>query len=246
MNASNDTKNISRNSRSNRSFTCRAAIDSVRGGADVLIIDNGADEEVKVMLDGYAEYDRIHVETNPKNIYVNPAWNQIMEYFLGREDYTHLVIMNSDLTMCYLWDLICKYRWDKYEDEILVPVINPDKDIFPAPYVLPAEIVTNGTPGVFIAMNRKQVEVVCPIPENIKIWFGDNWIYSVLRGMGYKTVIPPNLTCTTQWSQTIKKIPEAASIIEQDKIEWEKCKPELLARIDKYAKGNCYRENQYG
>lgn len=210
---------------------CKAAIDSVKGGADVLIIDNGADQEVKVMLDGYAEDDRIHVETNPKNIYVNPAWNQILEYFLKWGRYERLIIMNSDLSMGYLWDLVCSAQWSKDEDAILVPVINPKEYIYPAPYLLPATLVKEGTPGVFITLNRKQAKIVHPIPDTLKIWFGDNFIYEVLRGCGYETVIPPNLIATTQWSQTIKRIPEAAAIIEQDKIEWLKCEEKVKERI---------------
>jgi hypothetical protein len=211
---------------------CRAAINSVKGNADVLIIDNGADEEVKVMLDGYSEDERIHVETNQKNIYVNPSWNQILEYFLKWGRYDRLIIMNSDLSMGYLWDLVCSAQWNKDEDAILVPVINPKEDIFPAPYLLPAELVTAGTPGVFITLNRKQAKIVHPIPDTLKIWFGDNWIYEILRGVGYKTVIPPNLIATTQWSQTIKRIPEAPQIIEQDKIEWPKLADQVKERIE--------------
>lgn len=211
---------------------CKAAIDSVKNGADVLIIDNGADEEVKVMLDGYAEDDRIHVETNPKNIYVNPAWNQILEYFLKWGRYDYLVIMNSDLSMGYLWDYVCKAQWNEDKNASLIPVINPKDDTFQGPYLLPATLVKEGTPGVFITLTRKQAKIVHPIPDTLKIWFGDNFIYEVLRGIGYKTVIPPNLIATTQWSQTIKRVPEAAALIEQDKLEWVKLAEELKERIE--------------
>ncbi len=211
---------------------CRAAIDSVKGGADVLIIDNGSDEEVKVMLDSYSEDERIHIIQNPKNIYVNPAWNQILEYFLKWGRYEYLVIMNSDLSVGYLWDLICFAQWGQDKDKILIPVINGAEDIYPAPYLLEPRLVSSGTPGVFITLNRKQAQLVHPIPENIKIWFGDNWIFEILRGVGYKTVIPPNLLATTQWSQTIAKIPEAQAIIEQDKIEWVKCREALQEAIE--------------
>lgn len=210
---------------------CRAAIDSAKVGADVLVIDNGADEEVKVMLDEYSDDDWIYVLQNSKNIYVNPAWNQIIKWFLEHDEYDYLVIMNSDLTMGCLWYCICQYRWHHDKDEILIPSINPKDEIFPAPYMLPAKLVSSGTPGVFITLNKKQARLVYPIPESIKIWFGDNWIYEILRGIGYNTVIPPNLIGTTSWSQTIKRVPEAPQIIEQDKIEWPKLADQVAARI---------------
>lgn len=211
---------------------CKAAIDSVKNGADVLVIDNGADEEVKLLLNSYAEDERINVSVNPKNIYVNPAWNQIIAYFITHPEYDRLIIMNSDLSMGYLWDSVCRAQWDKDKDAILVPVINANEQIPPAPYLLDAQIVTEGTPGVFITLTRKQANIVYPIPETLKIWFGDNWIFSILRGCGYKTIIPPNLNTTTQWSQTIKRVPEAAEIIEQDKIEWPKCAQALQEAIE--------------
>ena len=207
---------------------CRASIKSAISYADVLIIDNGATKEVKDVLleikDTYTTPYKLFTIVNKDNIYVNPAWNQIMEYFLEHKEYDYLIIMNSDLSMEFPWEWICNERWRNDPDEILVPVLNEGVKYPTYPYFLPAKIVTEGTPGAFITLNRRQAKIVYPIPGEIKIWFGDNWIYSTLRNFGYQTVIPPNLTGTTSWSQTVSKIPEATAIIEEDKIAWEKVK----------------------
>lgn len=225
---------------------CGKAICSVLGWTDTFVISNGADEDVIDMLSSLyktrvAGFERLNVVSNEKNVYVNAAWNQIINHFL-QNDYDYLVIMNSDLTMKFPWHYICKERWAKDPNEILIPNINPDKEYDPYPYYLSAKVVSSGTPGVFITLNRKQAEIVYPIPEEIKIWFGDQFIYEVLRGLGYKTVVVPNLIGTTSWSQTIAKVPEAPAIIEEDKKQWELIKHRVELKIKQYKdenSGNC-------
>jgi hypothetical protein len=81
-----------------------------------------------------------------------------------------------------------------------------------------------GTPGVLICLNKTHANLVYPIPETLKVWFGDNWIYDGLRGVGYKTIIVNNLITYHSGSQNVSKVKGISEIIEQDKIEWEKLK----------------------
>ena len=55
------------------SYTLNSVIDTP---ADVLIVDNGADADVKRAI---TAYPRAKVIVNEKNEYVNFAWNQIMK-----------------------------------------------------------------------------------------------------------------------------------------------------------------------
>lgn len=218
---------------------CKEAIESVIGYGDVLVIDNGADQEVIDALVGLSDrivagWKKLYIIKNEKNIYVNPAWNQIMKHFLEHEEYDRLIIMNSDLTMQHPWEYVCDVRWSKDGDEILIPNINPNKTYPPYPYFIPANVVSSGTPGVFITLNRKQVEEVYPIPDEIRIWFGDNYIYEILRGIGYNTVVVPNLIGTTSWSQTISRVPRAYDIIEEDKVAWELIKHKVQEKIKQH------------
>jgi glycosyltransferase involved in cell wall biosynthesis len=202
---------------------CRKAFDSVlnQENIELLIIDNNAEPEVKALIKEYSDRYNVHITVNPKNIYVNPSWNQIMNYFSWYSDAQYLVIMNSDLVMQNDWSNICREWWANQPDHLLLPIIT---DELPTKIHMVEQIgnqVDSGTPGVFITLNRDQVKLVNPIPREIKIWFGDNVIFDTLRRLKYVTVIPECLLASHTWSSTISRVPEAYEIIEQDKIAWE-------------------------
>lgn len=213
---------------------CKAAIDSVINKPDVglLIIDNGAEQEVKDLIHSYNSPNGWCI-VNEKNVFVNKAWNQIIEYFLT-STFDYLCIMNSDLTMFGKWDEICRNRWKVKPDEILIPRL----DEIPRNYltaVSDAKVVTEGTPGVFITLNKRQAEMVYPIPDYVKLWFGDLFIYSVLRRLNYETVIPTNLFASHAWSSTISRLPGASDLIEEDKRQWELYgENDIRNRVEKY------------
>lgn len=192
------------------------AIQSVINEADVLLIDNGASPEVKIVISKYENLVGCYVIHNPENIYVNPAFNQIMYFFL-KGSWDKLVIMNSDLIMSSGWS-------NHINEDIPIPGNGAER-----------KVVTEGTSGEFTCLTRAMVEMGYPIPECIKIWFGDNFIWEVLRGVGYKTVIIPEL-CANHFhggSQNVQRLPGISAMIEEDKVQWEQvAKPLMLLRID--------------
>lgn len=205
----------------------RLAIESVIGQPyhDLLLIDNGADSQTKAVLNHYHSRENVHIISNPENVYVNPAWNQAMKYFICRKQYDGLILMNSDLILQDNWFVSLErfYNNEDNKKRIPVPIItqNPRKynqndQTF--------EIIHGGISGVFIVLPREAVEVVYPIPEQIKVWFGDNWIYDLARAKGFETGVLKGLISHHWWggSRSIGKTPNVLQVIEQDKIEWEK------------------------
>jgi len=178
------------------------AIDSVYPEADVLVVDNNADDETKLVL----LREDIYVIANEQNEYVNKAWNQILEAFL-ESGYETLVIMNSDLIMSPGWSRKLNPK------QICIPTDGSHTEDV---------VVTEGTPGVFIHLSRDMAEIVYPIPEYIRIWFGDNWCFSILRALGYQTVVKSGLISNhyNGGSQSVNAVPNKAEIIEQDKANW--------------------------
>lgn len=182
---------------------------------DLLIIDNGAHDDVRPVIiywikNHNAKYIRIY-----ENILVNPAWNIGMTYFL-QGDWTHLVIINSDLVLHKDWSKLMPVIWE------------PDK----IPCVLQGrsegEIQLNNEShevevceGIFIFLSREQVEKVFPVPHQIKLWFGDDYIY---RKLGLKKYCYHNLVGIHGNSRGVSVTPNKSEIIERDKIEWEKLK----------------------
>ncbi len=209
---------------------CKAAIDSVfqKEGVQVLILDNGSDASVKEMLKQYTSQP-ICFERFPQNIFVNPVWNVAMRIFLN-SSYERLIIMNSDLIMQDRWSEVVRNRWAVNPHEILLPVMDELREVDVA--VSNRQVATEGTPGVFITLNKKQAEMVYPIPEDIKVWFGDLWVFTILRELGYQTVIPENLLAKHFWSSTVSRLPGISEIIEEDKIQWaEVVEPLMRQRI---------------
>lgn len=212
----------------------KEAIDSViKPNVDLLLIDNGAEPDVKRVLD---RYPTALIIRNKENIYVNPAWQQAISYFLMNPQYSHLILMNSDLIMQKDWSEVCFKRWENNPDEILIPNMTQDKFFnFPVhPGMSEVQRVYEGTPGVFITLSRKQAEIINPLPTEIKVWFGDNWIYEILRGLDYKTVIPENLWSYHYWSQTVQRVPGISELIEKDKVQWESIKHKINEKIELY------------
>lgn len=204
---------------------------------NVLIIDNGSEPAVKQVIKRYSAKENVLVVSNDANSYVNPAWNQIIHFFLQSE-YDYLCLMNSDLVLQKDWDIVLRNRWAKNKDEIIIPVV-ADKSVDVHTDWQDAIEVSSGTAGVFITLNQLQASLIFPIPDNILVWFGDNWIYEILRGIGYKTVIPPNFIASHAWSSTVSKIKGISEIIENDKLAWAETVSKLAAvKIQNYGSSN--------
>lgn len=186
---------------------------------DLLIIDNGSDASCKEIIESYNGLYNVYIHVELTNVFVNGAWNIIMNYFLQHPEYDHLCIMNSDLILQEDWSSVLRNRWKEEPHELLLPVV-VDKLLSVNTDIFSARVVNDGTPGIFITLSREQCVAVYPIPDDIRIWFGDNFIWGILRGLGYQTKIPPNFLATHAWSSTVSILPGAHEIIEQDKIAW--------------------------
>jgi hypothetical protein len=183
-------------------------LESLKGqDVEILIIDNDATEEIKKMISGYPHL------INEKNVYVNPAWNQIMKIFLN-SNYDKLIILNSDMILEK--DVIQKIQnidIDK-EGTIILPNVS-DHHISEG-----VREIEWGFPGIMIVLSRKMCELVYPIPESLKLWFGDDWIYRRLIKNGYKLRVHYDIKAKHAGSRSIVSLKEAVEIIEQDKINW--------------------------
>lgn len=196
------------------------AIESAQSeSSDVLVIDNNSENLIK---DYIYSHDNLMVITNDKNEFVNPAWNQIMEYFLRNKEYDVLCIMNSDLILPPKWDKALDLFYDLSRG-IPVGVCIDDKRNIKECHLTSVNIslVEGGIAGIFICLTREQCEAVYPIPHYIKIWFGDNFCYEVLRLLDYKTYIYENLELYHSVSQNVSRVEGISAMIEVDKEMWE-------------------------
>ena len=133
---------------------------------EIIIIDN--DPKARFIKD-----KRIRYLTEGHNIFVNPAWNWGAKEATG--DY--LIIANDDVIIPRLAELIDTFTASNYD------IIGSDvrRCHVDGEIRLLTDFQMQWGWGCFMLMRRG---AYCPIPEQFKIWFGDNILFlnNVRRG----------------------------------------------------------------
>jgi glycosyl transferase family 2 len=176
--------------------------------ADIVAVDNAADQDVKSVLGSFPNITVLH---SPTNEYCNGGWNRILEYGLARE-YDIIGLGSSDASLHPGWEPILQERTRDHNDEVWIPRIGK-------PF-LGTEVCQGGVAGFFSFWPRKAAELVYPIPRQLKHWYGDQWCFERARAAGWKVTILNNLCAEHAWSAVTAANPETYAVIEQDKIEW--------------------------
>jgi hypothetical protein len=188
--------------------------------SDLLVIDDCATKEVKKVV---VKYNKI---VNSKNKMVNYVWNQAMEYFLTNKQYDFLALICSDFVMVDNWESFCLAFFDNC---IMLPYqVNTDAKIKPEVRLKDHyKKIKGGYPGVFMFFSREMVEAVYPIPKGIKLWFGDEYIFTKLMKLGYEMRVYYELRGLHGNSRSVSENPKAHKTIELDKAVWEKIKKDI-------------------
>ena len=182
----------------------------------LLIVDNNADDDCKKVIRKL----RCSKIVNKENVFVNKAWNQIMEWFLSHDEYTHLNILNSDLRLMKGWESFLERVWDPN----LIPLVTETTGVPPIENGNNShKIVSGGHAGICIILSRQQVEAVYPIPEGIKVWFGDNYIWGVLQNKyGLRLALYEYFYASHGNSRSVSQVEGVYDLIEADKKAWKK------------------------
>ncbi len=222
----------------NNTHVTKECLDSiVNHPVDILLCQNGATDEIKELFKEYKEkHSTINTIWNiEENKGLNPVFNDFMYYFLIQEQYTHLAIINSDIILHSNWLNIIKRAINIHGDLCYLPTEVDKEKIFQNSDLedLSYHDIEGGACGMIMWLSREHVKAVYPMPTDIKIWFGDNWIFDLYRGVGGKTVVLKNFWCFHHGSSTLKTLSSTSQWIEDDKIAWrDVVKPELERRIE--------------
>ena len=166
----------------------------------LLIVDNGSGPDVKQAIDGKGVVIR-----NAVNRYVNPAWNQMMTWFLDAGHYDLLVLANSDLVMTAGWSAKLRvHRASNRQEQIIFGKVGSGQRSM----------------GAFFAMTTQSVLACCPIPDDILIYGGDDFIFEVNRRVGFTETVAEGVTMFHAVSGTISKSPELWEIGRRDNAQW--------------------------
>lgn len=170
-------------------------------GVQLLIVDNGSALDVKTAIAGKGV-----VIQNAVNRYVNPAWNQMMAWFLARPGrYDLLIIANSDLVLDAGWAARLRaYRAVNRQEQIIFGKVGPQ----------------HSSMGAFFAMTQGAVLAAYPIPDDLLIYGGDDFIFEVNRRVGFTEDVIEDLTMFHAVSGTISRSPELWELGHRDNARW--------------------------
>lgn len=179
----------------------------------VVVVDNGSSGECKRVLDEFPK--SIEVVTNRENLYVNAAWNQLAQRFLvsGADI---LVIMNADAILSPDW---AEHLVRATKDGIALwrGVGVRERADLTDPHAVP----TGHSAGVFFALRREDVVRCFPIPRELKIWYGDTWIFDMLKHLGRREVEIGDVRVWHASGMSSSRTPELADMVQRDKVLWD-------------------------
>jgi hypothetical protein len=183
----------------------------------VVIIDNSGTGQFRKKIS--LTNDKLEVHELKSNIYVNPAWNLGVSKCISE----NILIMNDDI-FCHNHVLtqVSEVMNDKNVGICSVDTINCStteeyvKNVAESSNIETNNVFgnkDNNKTGWFFCMRRKDWK---PLPEDMKLWYGDDLIYRRIRKLGYST---KNITSTKIGhlvSATLHSMPDFHQIIATD------------------------------
>lgn len=168
---------------------------------EIIVIDN--------TYDGYQDtkVDKIRFVSFGGNIYVNPAWNKGIE--LARNE--HIAICNDDI--CFNTDLFGLVMQNNIDGIIGQCSNNFNKPHAGIPNIA---LMNQSRPYGWGTLILTQKKYWIPIPEQLKIWYGDDFF---IKFNPCKKWILGNFEISTTMSTT-SDLPEFHSTKHNDGIEW--------------------------
>ena len=218
-----------------RELLLRALRSFAEPHVDVVAVDNGGGPGVKAALREVGS--QVSVITNERNVYVNPAWNQLADRFLA-SDSEILVVANADLVMAAGWSDSLLMRHDlaraSGQREFWFGRIVADIQQVARPCEPTAE--TTGeqcSGGSLFALTREAVRLAFPVPGELLIWYGDGWIHTLLSVAGYRGLPLQGLVAWHRGGLSSERLPaaERTPITDRDRACWDSYLGALCHRV---------------
>ena len=86
--------------------------------------------------------------------------------------------------------------------------------------------IPGGFPGIMIVLSKEMCKAVYPIPNGLKLWWGDVWIFAKLQKLNYTLNIYSEMEVIhiNGGSRSVFNLPNYTKIIEEDNVIWETVK----------------------
>ena len=189
---------------------------------EIIVIDNGSTDGTGLWL----KQNNIEHITNKSNLGVTVAWNQGLEAALNSNAST-IALLNNDIYV------------GKYWLNGITNAINENRKAyflangaFDNPTTLNSDIDnhynnlkgkrTYGRAGWAMFFPRKAVEIFYPIPPQLILWHGDDYIHDTLYANNYICEVVMECCIIHFGSQTFYTYPDYVKQVATDLIEWNK------------------------
>ena len=183
---------------------------------EIIIIDNAP-------ADFSYDNEKVFILRQEENIYVNPSWNLGIE----EADYDKFIIFNDDIIIPY--DFVSKLECLLTEDKGIVGidirgVIKVDSfsgeniTFLDRKVTLKSIVNRNWGFGIAFGGHKKSYH---KIPENIRIWFGDDYLVQMNNEAGKINYVIDDLPIFTKMSTT-SDLEEFNEIKDVDRLMYER------------------------
>lgn len=164
------------------------------GRFNFLFVDNGSTDGTSKFL---ATVPNAHVLYNEKNIFVNPAWNQAFKYVLDHDLGDYCCLCNNDIVAGSNWIDSVLYLLDQNRNEWYLPTSNTQENPPFGPEhefssycdqmkttPLKLTLVYWNFIGFCMFFHKRHIKNFYPIPEELKVLRGDDWITDFMASRG--------------------------------------------------------------
>lgn len=179
---------------------------SPHGTYNFVFVDNGSTDGTRDYLPTVPDS---HIITNQENNYVNPAWNQGFEFILNNNIGDYICLCNNDIVAGTGWLSPILNAFETRLSELYIPTSNtqlyiPTSNTHPftafhhhhelEQYTrtlqdkpLKFTPVIHPFVGFCMFFRKKHIEYFYPIPHELKILRGDDWI---VDNLFHRSVVP--------------------------------------------------------
>lgn len=205
--------------------TMQKRLDILENLVKTLNLDNAV-EEIIIINNAVKplefSYPKMRVITPETNIYVNPAWNLGVKEGVSK----YIGLLNDDIIIS---PNLCSKILKEFEKNDKIGLLAFDfNDILPINdgCTVPedSDFILSKTnfiaQGFGIAMFFPK-EIYKPIPENLKIWFGDNYIFRQIKKSGYENYLIKGQEIYHVGSLSCEQFKESP-LYKEDKKAWKK------------------------
>lgn len=176
---------------------------------EILLIDNAVSDRPQI---DFSIYKKLRFLEQEENIYVNPAWN------LGVKEAKNELIAISNDDILYNPDAVFKFVSEASDWGAIGMSPSNYKTSGSEMRLEPGDAIGGGWGCLIFVHKSEWIE----IPEDIKIWYGDNWISMSCKRQNKKVFKLHTSEVIKTKMSTSSGAQNLSSIVKKDILSWNK------------------------